>query len=108
MSVLFGRCWSVYQRTWILLIDPALDLWQPLVLFSNVVTFRQIDQVDDRFCREQLETIDVINLSVHACRPGQFELSMVRCEIRRLAAKAAISEWNSSHATSIEDVDELG
>lgn len=50
------------EITWVVLIDPSLDLGQPLVLLSDVVSLGQVDEVDDGLGGKELETVDDLDL----------------------------------------------
>jgi hypothetical protein len=50
------------EITWVVLIDPSLDLGQPLVLLSDVVSLGQVDEVDDGLGGKKLETVDDLDL----------------------------------------------
>jgi hypothetical protein len=51
------------EVTRVVLVDPSLDLGQPLVLLSDVVPLGQVDEVDDGLGREELETVDDLDLA---------------------------------------------
>lgn len=48
---------------WVVCVDPALDLWEPLVLLADVVPFREVHEVSDGLGGEQLETVDYVDLN---------------------------------------------
>jgi hypothetical protein len=50
------------EITWVVLIDPSLDLGQPLVLLSDVVSLGQVDEVDDGLGGKELKTVDDLDL----------------------------------------------
>lgn len=47
------------------LVDPGLDLGQPLVLLADVVALREVDQVRDGLGREEHEVVDDVDLPGH-------------------------------------------
>jgi hypothetical protein len=47
----------------VVLVDPSLDLGEPLVLLPHKVALRQVDEVGDRLGRQQGERVDHLDLS---------------------------------------------
>lgn len=46
----------------VVLVDPRLDLGQPLVLFPDVVTLRKVDKVGDGLGGKEVKTVDDLDL----------------------------------------------
>ena len=61
-SLLEGDGEGNEQVTWVVLVNPLLDLGKPLVLLSDIVTFGEVDEVDDWLCRQELEVVDDFDL----------------------------------------------
>ena len=58
----------------VVLVDPLLDLGQPLVLLADVVALTEVDEVDDRLGGEEHHVVDHIDLSLvlsKECSAGQ-------------------------------------
>ena len=47
-----------------MLVDPGLDLGEPLVLLADVVLLGEVDEVGDGFGGEELEGVDDVDLLV--------------------------------------------
>ena len=62
----------------VVLVDPSLDLGQPLVLLSDVVSLGQVDEVDDGLGGQELETVDDLDLRAEGKRSGKTGISTVR------------------------------
>lgn len=57
--------------SWVVLIDPSLDLWKPLVLLADVVAFGQVDEVGDGLGRKEGERVDGLDLASQLVLGGQ-------------------------------------
>lgn len=75
------------EITRVVLVDPSLDLGQPLVLLSDVVSLGQVDEVDDGLGREELETVDDLDL---ACDEQIERISTCSSKVFLFTA---ITEW---------------